>query len=45
MDLTQNLLSIGYMIEHGNSIDFEDVICTIFYNIENKKELMTMVNM
>ncbi|KAJ4764255.1 polyprotein [Rhynchospora pubera] len=44
-DLAQNLLSVGQLIEHGHAVHFEGETCKIFDKVENKRELMAVVNM
>jgi GAG-pre-integrase domain len=45
LDLVQNLLSVGQLIDHGHAIHFESVMCKIYDKVDNKRGLMTVVNM
>ncbi|XP_073102485.1 uncharacterized protein [Elaeis guineensis] len=42
-DLTQNLLSVGQLIEHGHMVYFENNRCKI-YDKGEKKQLMANIN-
>jgi hypothetical protein len=39
------LQSVGQLIDHGHAVHFEGVMCKIYDKLENKKELMVVMNM